>query len=62
MKNKRIEITADGFTIKFGKSTPLDARKGHKQHKSGSGIHGLRKKVRVRGVNAKRQWLESTTD
>ena len=59
MKNKRIEITADGFTIKFGKSTPLDVCRGHRPHKSGAGIHGQRKRVRIRGNMAKRTWLET---
>lgn len=58
MANKNIKMTADGATMYFEHVLPNEVRRGHQSHKSGAGVHGQRKKVRIRGVNAKRAWLE----
>lgn len=55
---KNIEYTEKGVVLKFGKSSATNVARGHKQHKSGAGTHGQRKKVRVRGNQAKRAWLD----
>lgn len=55
----RIEYNDKGVRLNFEKSSATKVARGHSPHRSGAGTHGMRKKVRVRGNEAKRQWLEN---
>ena len=56
-----VSITTKGFAIHLRRTLPYNIPRGHKPHRTGAGIHveSKRKRVRVRGGHAKREWLES---
>ena len=56
---ERIEQSDESVTLHFKASLPHQIPRGHKPHRSGAGVHGQRKKVRIRGNQAKRQWLDN---
>jgi hypothetical protein len=57
-KNPNIKLRDDGVTMYFDHKLPNQIPRGHKSHRSGAGVHGQRKKVRIRGNAAKRAWLQ----
>ena len=57
-KNPNIKLSVDGATLYFEHRLPNQIPRGHRPHKSGAGVHGQRKQVRIRGNAAKRAWLQ----
>lgn len=57
-KSGKVKWHSNGnVTISFDGLLPHEISKGHRQHKSGSGVHRDKRLKRTRGNSAKKSWL-----